>query len=225
MTDVRGQQKAAEAQQRKSDEYLRRAAEQRRREDGAKHAIIAQLHALGVNEATANEAWTAVLLAVGRHARTYDNQTVKGQLEDIIARTNAAVKAVEKASSDAWDHLAAEMTRVIPSAQFVADARQVRDSAREALAKLKRPGKPSTAKAALVDELAIIWSRATGKMPTASGEGSFGAPRSHFGQFVAFAVSAEPGDFKAGFADLLVNAVTRYKKRNPERVAKPSERI
>jgi hypothetical protein len=39
------------------------------------------------------------------------------------------------------------------------------------------------------------------------------------------AASAKPGDFEDGFANLLVNAVTRYKKRNPKRVAKPSERI
>jgi hypothetical protein len=218
------------------------AGEQRRHEDGARVAVITYLRSLGVDESAAAGAWIAVSLAVGRRAeliaeehaakvaarrgksikKTYDDEIVKGQLEQIGALVDAAVKAVEKASDYSWDHLAAEMTRFMPRAQFVADARQVRDSANYALSKLKRNGRPSSAKNALVDELAMIWRRATGKPPTASGEGTFDAPRSHFGKFVALAVTAVAGDFEDGFTDLLVNAVARHKKRNPKRVAKAS---
>jgi hypothetical protein len=198
----------------------------RRRGEGA---VITYLCSLGADESTAATAWIAVQLAVGRYSDLVNagraTEQTKIHINAIAHAAGHLVKAIEKAPGGAWDHLAGEATRTITRSQFEADVRMVRDSAKDALDKLRSNGRPTSARVALVDELAVIWSRATGKMPTASGEGSFGAPRSHFGQFVALAASAKPGDFEDGFANLLVNAVTRYKKRNPKRVAKPSERI
>jgi hypothetical protein len=153
-----------------------------------------------------------------RAGRTKDN------IEAIKRAADLLIKEICK-SDAAWDHLAAEMTRDVTRSQFEAEVCHVRESARAALGKLKPNGKPPGAKAALVDELAVIWRRATGETPAASGAGAFDAPRSQFGKFVARAVSAVAGDFEDGFAELIVSAARKYKKRNPPRVSKASPEI
>jgi hypothetical protein len=99
--------------------------------------------------------------------------------------------------------------RIGPRASFAADVRMVRDAANDALSLLKRP---ATAKAALVRELAIIWGRATRKLPSASGRGNFAAPRSAFGRFVTIVVAADADEFRTGLSDLLRTEVNQYRK-------------
>ena len=102
--------------------------------------------------------------------------------------------------------------RVGPRANFEADVRRVRDAARGALKKLKQSGRPAGAKAALVDELAMIWWRATDKPPTTSGAGDFEAPSSQFGEFVKCVVGSDP-DFIRGFGELLTAAGRRIRQK------------
>jgi hypothetical protein len=204
------------------------AAEQRRREDGARAAVVSYLRSLDVDESTADGAWIAVRFALTRYA---DNVTAAAR----AARTKDNIEAIKRAadrlikeickSDAAWDHLAAEMTRDVHRSQFEAQVCHVRESARAALAQLKRNGRPTGAKTELVDELAVIWRCATGKTPSASGNGTFAAPRSPFGTFVALAVSDVPGDFKKGFAELIVRAARGYKERNPPRVSEAGPKI
>jgi hypothetical protein len=168
-------------------EFLQ-AADQRRREDEGRAAVVDYLCSLGVDESVASGAWIAVQLAVGRHAekiaeqhaektakargkgikKIYDDKAAKDNLEEIERAAERLVEAIEKSSDYAWNQLATEATRIIRRSAFEADVRMVRDSAADALGRLKLNGKPVGAKAALVDELAMIWRRATGKMPDKS---------------------------------------------------------
>lgn len=104
--------------------------------------------------------------------------------------------------------------RIGPAASFAANVRIVRDAADEALARLKVSGRPAEPKSVLVDELAVIWRRATGRPPTASGAGELDSPHSRFGEFVRRAVSGHEDEFRGGFADLLKHGVARYRPRN-----------
>jgi hypothetical protein len=208
-------------------EFLQ-AAEQRRREDVARAGVADHLRSLGVDESTADGAWIAVRFALTRYADRVSAAARAGRTKDNIEAIKRAadflIKEVCK-SDAAWDHLAAEMTRDVHRSQFEAEVCHVRESARAALGKLKLNGRPPSAKTELVDELAVIWRRATGKTPSASGNGTFAAPRSPFGRFVALAVSDVPSDFKKGFAELIVRAARGYKKRNFPRVSKAGPKI
>jgi hypothetical protein len=208
------------------------AAEQGRREEGARAAVIAHLCSLGVDESVADGAWIAVRFALGRYSDQVsaprDAEHTKIRIEEIARAAASLVEAIEKAPDVAWDHLAAETTRIVHRSRFEADVRMVRDSATDALGRLKPNGRPAGAKAALVDKLAMIWRRATGETPGKSGDGTFDAPRSHFGRFVKVVVVstiADPSDFRKGFAELIVSAAGRYKKRNPARVSKAIPKI
>jgi hypothetical protein len=225
-------------------EFLQ-AADQRRREDEGRAAVVDYLCSLGVDESVASVAWIAVQLAVGRHAekiaeqhaektakargkgikKIYDDKAAKDNLEEIERAAERLVEAIEKSSDYAWNQLATEATRIIRRSAFEADVRMVRDSAADALGRLKLNGKPVGAKAALVDELAMIWRRATGKMPDKSGGATLNKPYFQFGKFVARAVSTVAGDFEKGFSDLVRSAADRHDKRNPERVGKPRRTI
>jgi hypothetical protein len=204
------------------------AAEQRRREDGARSAVVSYLRSLDVDESTADGAWIAVRFALTRYADRVSAAARAGRTKDNIEAIKRAADLLIKEickSDAAWDHLAAEMTRDVHRSQFEAEVCHVRESARAALGKLKRNGRPTSAKTELVDELAVIWRRATGKTPGESGVGTFDAPRSQFGKFVVRAVPAVAGDFKDGFAELIVRAARRYKERNPPRVSEASPKI
>jgi hypothetical protein len=145
-----------------------------------------------------------------------------------VARGRTRGEVLEKAAQNARRLNEEWRQRIGPRSQFSANVRVVRDSADDALARLKRNGRPTSARAALVDELAVIWRRATGEMPGGSGAGDFDDPHSDFGRFVkvvVVAATARPSDFKNGFAELIVSAADRYKKRNQAQVAKASEKI
>ena len=205
------------------------SAEQRRCNDDARRAVVDYLRGLGVGKSTADGAWIKVRFALDRYADNGDARNAeqtKIHIDEIARAAKNLVAAIEKAPAAAWDHLAAETARIIHRSQFEADVRIVWDSAQDALGKLKRNGKPVSAKVELVDQLAMIWFRATDKLPSASGEGSLDAPRSEFGRFVKVVVTTlRAAGFEKGFADLIVGAARRYKKRNPHRVAKPSQKI
>ena len=77
---------------------------------------------------------------------------------------------------------------------------------------IRRMGGRRRIKRALVDELAVLWHAATGKKPSASGDGSFDAPRTDFGRFVRDCVRMLPEyvEFRYGFPDLIRRAVKGF---------------
>jgi hypothetical protein len=163
--------------------------------------------------------------------------------EKIARAANALVKAIESADDGDWSRLefahahpivdsklpreapfyipaggadALWHDRIGPRMSFAADARIVRDAATDALQMLKGRGRPAGAKAALVDELSVIYWRATGKAPTAAGEACWEQPISQFGQFVRCTVAVKERDFCTGFAELLTAAVKRFRAKVSE---------
>jgi hypothetical protein len=106
-------------------------------------------------------------------------------------------------------------------ANFAANVRLVSHAAQETVQRLKKPGRPVGEISGLLDELAVIWRRATGRAPTGSSAGDFERPRSYFGEFVSLCLSTLPAShrFENGFADMIRRAAKRYCARNPARVA------